>query len=173
MNAYAKVTLALLFASLPWQLQAMPQTQTATDAQGEPLTVKEARQLEKTAATEQDHERLAAYYQAQAEAAEKNLVAAQELERQWAPMEKASKTPDPYPHARRLVAEYSADVEKYSRLAADHQWVVEKYEIAARAPQDGGNANSASAMEVSPTANNGGKQHNAFILGPKVKGANN
>ena len=170
MKLYSKVTLGLLLASLPWQLQAMPSAaQAPRDASGEPLTAKEVRQLEKSAATEQDHERLAAYYQVQAEQAQKNLVNAQELERQWAPMERATKTPDPYPHAKRLVAEYSEQVQRYSRLAADHQWIAEKDEIAARALKDGGNANGATASELSPTQDNSGSQRNAFTLGPKVK----
>ncbi len=172
MKVYSKVTLGLLLASLPWQLQATTQSQAPRDASGEPLTAKEVRQLEKTAVTESDHQRLAAYYQVQTEQAEKNLLNAQELERQWGPMERASKTPDPYPHARRLVAEYSGQVEKYSRLAADHQWIVEKYEIAARALKDGGIPNGATASELSPTQNSSGGQRNAFTLGPKVKPSN-
>jgi len=172
MKLYSKVTLGLLLASMPWQLQATTQAQAPRDASGEPLTAKEVRQLEKTAVTAQDHERLAAYYQVQAEQAEKNLVNAQELERQWGPMEKASKTPDPYPHARRLVAEYSGEVEKYSRLSADHQWIAEKYEIAARALKDGGNANGATVTEMSPSQNSSGRQPNAFTLGPKQKPGN-
>jgi hypothetical protein len=170
MKLYSKVPLGLLLASLPWQLQATSQAaQAPRDASGEPLTVKEVRQLEKTAVTAEDHDRLAAYYQVQAEQAEKNLANAQELERQWGPMERASKTPDPYPHARRLVAEYSAEVQKYSRLSADHQWIAEKYEIAARALKDGGNANGVTASELSPTQDSSGSQRNAFNLGPKVK----
>ena len=168
MKVYSKVTLGLLLASMPWQLQATTQAQAPRDASGEPLTAKEVRQLEKTAASEVDHARLAAYYQVQAEQAEKNLVNAQELERQWGPMERASKTPDPYPHARRLVAEYSGQVEKYSRLAADHQWIVEKYEIAARALKDGVSANTAMSM-ANNTPKNSGTRPNMFNLGPKVK----
>jgi hypothetical protein len=168
MKRYSKVTLGLLFASLPWQLQAMPNAQTSPNASGAPLTAKEARQLEKSAVTAEDHERLAAYYQVQAEQAQKNLAAAEELERQWGPMERASKTPDPYPHARRLVAEYSADVQKYSQLAADQQWVAEKYEIATRAIKDGVSANSAMAM-ANNTPKNSGARPNMFNLGPKVK----
>src|ERR1700733_345486 len=122
MKLYSKVTLGLLLASLPWQLRAMPEAaQAPRDASGETLTAKEVPQLEKTAASAKDHQRLAAYYQVQSEQAQKKLAAAQELERQWGPMERASKTPDPYPHARRQVEEYTAQVEKHSRLAADHQ----------------------------------------------------
>jgi len=168
MKRYSKVTLGLLFASLPWQLQAMPNAQTSPNASGSPLTAKEVRQLEKTAVTAEDHERLAAYYQVQAEQAEKNLAAAEELERQWGPMERASKTPDPYPHARRLVAEYSADVQKYAQMAADHQWVAEKYEIATRAIKDGVSANTAMSM-ANNTPKNSGTRPNMFNLGPKVK----
>jgi hypothetical protein len=170
MKLYSKVTLGLLLASLPWQLRAMPEAaQAPRDASGEALTAKAVQQLEKTAVNAEDHQRLAAYYQLQAEQAQKKLAAAQELERQWGPMERASKTPDPYPHAKRLVAEYTAEAQKYSRLAADHQWVAEKYEIAARSLKDGGSTNGATASELSPTQNNSGVQRNAFILGPKGK----
>lgn len=166
MKVYSKVTLGLLLASLPWQLQAMPNAQTSPNASGAALTAKEARQLEKTAITAEDHERLAAYYQVQAEQAQKNLAAAEELERQWGPMERASKTPDPYPHARRLVAEYSAEVQKYSQQAADQQWVVEKYAIAARAMKDGVSPNTAMEMANSTSKNNDSRP-NMFNLGPK------
>lgn len=168
MKVYSTVTLALLFASLPWQLRAMPNAQTSPNASGAPLTAKQARQLEKTAVTAEDHERLAAYYQVQAEQAKKNLAAAEELEQKWGPMERASKTPDPYPHARRLVAEYSADVQKYSQLAADQQWVAEKYEIATRAMKDGVDPNTAMAMANSSPKDNGARP-NMFNLGPKAR----
>ena len=150
MNVYLKVIAALLVLSCaPLQLYATAQDQQAIprDSSGEPLTAKEVRQLEKTAINAADHRRLAAYYQVQAEQADKKLADAQELERKWGPMERASKTPDPYPHARRLVNEYTAQVQKYSRLAADHEWMAEKYEIAARALKNGGNTNDVSASE--------------------------
>jgi hypothetical protein len=175
MKLYSKVTLGLLLASMPWQLRAMPEAaQAPRDGSGETLTAKAVQQLEKTAVNAEDHQRLAAYYQVQAEQAEKKLANAQELEKQWGPMERASKTPDPYPHARRLVAEYSAEVQKYSRLSADHQWVAEKYEVAARALKDGGNASDVSAINnsVSQNSNGSGGQRNAFVLGPKVKPSN-
>ncbi len=124
--------------------------------------------MEKTAITASDHERLAAYYQAQAQQAEKKLQDAQALEQKWGPMERASKVPDPYPHARRLVWEYTAQVQKYSRLAADHQWIADKYEIAARALKAGGTASASSTNESSPTESSPNVR-NAFTLGPKGK----
>jgi hypothetical protein len=172
MKRYSQVALGLLLASLPWQLRAMPEAaQAPRDASGETLTAKAVQQLEKTAVNAEDHQRLAAYYQAQAGQAQKKLAAAQELERQWGPMERASKTPDPYPHAKRLVAEYSAEVQKYSRLSADHQWVAEKYEVAARGLKDGGSTSDVSAINSSAiqNSNSSGSQRNAFILGPKGK----
>ena len=170
MKLYSKVTLGLVLASMPWQLQAATQAQAPRDASGEPLTAKEVRQLEKTAVTAEDHRRLAAYYQVQAEQADKNLAVEEEVERQWGPLERASKTPDPYPHARRLVAEYSEQVQKYSRLAADHQWIAEKYEIAARALKDGGNPKRRSRDQDEPESEQQREsQPNAFTLGPKAK----
>ena len=159
-----KLTLALLFvAGAALQLHATSQDQQAIprDSSGEPLTAKEVRQLEKTAITASDHKQLAAYYQFQARQAEKNLTDAEELEKKWGPMERASKVPDPYPHARRLVNEYSAQLQKYSRLAADHQWMAEKSEIAARGLKSGG-----SSSESTPSESNT-KVKNTFTLGPK------
>jgi hypothetical protein len=93
---------------------------------GEPLTAKEVRQLEKTAVTAADHMRLAAYYRFQAEQSQNKLTDAEELLKEWYPMERSSKVPDPYPHAIRLVNEYSAQLEKYSRLAAKHEFEAQK-----------------------------------------------
>jgi hypothetical protein len=152
-----KVTLALIFiATVPLQLKA-----TAQGVSGEVLNAKQLRELEKSAITAADHERLAAYYQSQAEQAQKKLTDAEELEKKWGPMERASKVPDPYPHARRLVLDYSAQVQKYARLAADHQWIADKAEIAARALKAGGTAIGSSATESNP------KVRNTFTLGPK------
>src|SRR5579862_7845015 len=114
MRINLKVTAALLvLACAPLQLHATAQDQQAIprDSSGEPLTAKEVRQLEKTAINAADHRQLAAYYEFQAQQADKKLADAQELERKWGPMERATKTPDPYPHARRLVNEYTAQVQ--------------------------------------------------------------
>jgi hypothetical protein len=146
-------------------LHAMPQA--PTDASGEPLTAKEVRQLEKTAITAADHRQLAAYYQFQAQEAGKKLADATELEKKWGASERATKTPDPYPHARRFVNEYTAQVQKYSRLAEDHEWMAEKYDIAQRALKSGGSANDSAATENGANQSNGGER-NAFTLGPKA-----
>jgi hypothetical protein len=157
-----KVTLALIFiATVPLHLKA-----TAQGAPGEVLNAKQLRELEKSATTAADHERLAAYYQSQAEQAQKKLADAEELEKKWGPMERASKVPDPYPHARRLVAEYSAQVQKYSRLAENHQWMAEKYEIATRATKNAASTSDNSPSESNPKQSNGSGR-NAFTLGPK------
>jgi hypothetical protein len=97
---------------------------------GETLTAQQAKQLERSAKTAADHERLAAYYQSQLQQAQKNLADAQKLEEQWGATERASKTPDPYPHARRLVREYSDQVAKYSKLAANQSKIGEAMEAA-------------------------------------------
>jgi hypothetical protein len=157
-----KVTLALIFiATVPLHLKA-----TAQDASHEVLNAKQLREFEKSAVTAADHQRLAAYYQSQAEQSEKKLTDAQELQKKWGAEERASKVPDPYPHSRRLIAEYSTQVQKYSRLAEDHQWMAEKYEIATRAMKNGASTSDDSASESNPKQSNGSGR-NAFTLGPK------
>ena len=90
------LTLALIFvASVPLHLKANAQA-----ALGQVLTPNALRELEKSAKSAADHERLAAYYRSQAQIAQENLDDAEELLKKWGPIEKASKTPDPYPHAR-------------------------------------------------------------------------
>ena len=124
-------SLALVFVvSLSWQLRAVPQM--PRDSSGEPLTAKEARELEKTAATASEHRQIAAYYQFQAQLSGKKLADAEELLKKWYLMERALKAPDPYPHSIRLVNEYRAQVEKYSTLAAKHEWEAEKLDALAR-----------------------------------------
>lgn len=157
-----KIAAFLLVAGVPLQLAATQQAPAAPES--EQLTAKQVRDMEKTAVTAVDHERLAAYYQSKALEAEKNLEAAQALEQQWGAAERASKTPDPYPHARRLVGEYTEEVRKYAHLAADHEWIAEKYEMAARAAQ-GGQASNAAELTNTST---GDKPKNAFVLGPKT-----
>ncbi len=134
-----RITLAMIVvAGLPLHLKATPQAPSS-----EALTPSAVRELEKSAQTASDHERLAAYYRSQAQIAQKNLADAEELQKKWAPVERASKTPDPYPHARRLVSEYSAQVEKYSKLAANHDRAAQKL-------QAGGNSSSSGPTTTTP-----------------------
>lgn len=134
-----RITLAMIVvAGLPLHLKATTQAPS-----GEVLTPSAVRELEKSAQTASDHERLAAYYRSQAQIAQKNLADAEELLKKWGPIERASKTPDPYPHARRLVSEYSAQVEKYSKLAAKHDSAAQKLEAA-------GNSISSGPTTVTP-----------------------
>jgi hypothetical protein len=136
-----RITLAMIVvAALPLHLKATAQ---APSGSGEVLTPSAVRELEKSAQTASDHERLAAYYRSQAQIAQKNLDDAEELQKKWAPVERASKTPDPYPHARRLVSEYSAQVEKYSKLAAKH-------DAAAQKLQARGNSSSSGPTTTTP-----------------------
>ena len=151
----------IFVATVPLHMRA-----TAQDASHEVLNAKQLRELEKSAVTAADHQRLAAYYQSQALQAQKKLTDAEELEKKWWRMERASKVPDPYPHARRLVAEYSAEVQKYSRLAEDHQWMADKYDIAARAMKDAGSTTDNSASDSNPRRSSGSGR-NAFTPGPK------
>lgn len=100
--------------------QAQAQAEQAPPA-AEALTAVQAKHLEKSAKTAEDHQRLAAYYQTQLQQAQKNLADAQQLEKKWGPAERASKVPDPYPHARRMVRDYSAQVAKYTKLTVSHR----------------------------------------------------
>ena len=128
---FRNFSLAFLFVvSLSWLLWAVPQVPRGSS--GEPLTAKEVHQLEKTAVTAADHRQLAAYYRFQAQQSQKKLADAEELLKKWYPMERASKVPDPYPHSIRLVNEYSAQVEKYSKLAAKHQLEADQLEARTR-----------------------------------------
>jgi hypothetical protein len=111
------LTVLLLFAA-GVRIDSQAEQAAQQHSAGETLTAEKAKQLEKSAKTAADHERLAAYYESQLQQAQKNLADAQELQKKWGPIERSSKTPDPYPHSRRLVSEYSAEVAKYSRLAA-------------------------------------------------------
>lgn len=140
-NLIAAVVL-LFAASVQNHAQAGP-----SQSAGETLTAQQAKQLEKSAKTAADHERLAAYYEGQLQQAQKNLADAQELEKQWGPAERASKTPDPYPHARRLVREYSDQVAKYSRLAAEHKKTGQAIEAANAA---GGKSGEGKQETVAP-----------------------
>jgi hypothetical protein len=128
-----RMTLAMIvIASVPLHLKG-----TAQAPAGEVLTPSAVRELEKSAKTASDHERLAAYYRSQAQQAQKNLGDAEELLKKWGPTERASKTPDPYPHARRLVSEYSAQVGKYSKLAANHERAARKLEAGSNPSSSG------------------------------------
>ena len=161
----------LFFISVPLQAQSVP-LQAPLDSSGEPLTAKEVRQLEKTAITSADHRQLAAYYQYQAQQSQKKLTDAEELLKKWYPLERASKVPDPYPHSIRLTNEYSAQVQKYSRLAENHEWMAEKYDVAQRALKNGGSTNDSSASESSTDESGknqkSGGQGSSFTRGPKV-----
>jgi Skp family chaperone for outer membrane proteins len=134
-----KIALAMiLVVGMPLHSKATTQAPS-----GEVLTPSAVRELERSAKTASDHERLADYYRSQAQQAQKNLADAEELLKKWGPAERASKVPDPYPHARRLVSEYSAQAEKYSKLAANH-------EKAARKLEAGGNPNPNRPNDVTP-----------------------
>jgi hypothetical protein len=134
-----RITLAMIVvASVPLYLRG-----TAQAPSGEVLTASAVRELERSAKTAADHERLAAYYRSQTEQAQKNLADAEGLLKKWGPMERASKVPDPYPHARRLVSEYSAQVEKYSKRAANHERAAQKL-------QAGSNPISSSPTTAAP-----------------------
>jgi hypothetical protein len=161
-----RLSVLFLFA-VSGSLQLHAASQAPTDSAREPLTANQVRQLEKSAVTAADHRQLAAYYQFQAQEAAKKLADATELEKKWGASERATKTPDPYPHSRRLVSEYTAQLQKYSRLAEDHEWMAEKYDIAQRALKNGGSTNAAAISDNDVNQSSGGER-NAFTLGPKA-----
>ena len=144
MRSMLKPTVVLLIIVAAVHVQA-----NAQDTKGEALSAKQVRELEKSAVTAGDHHRLAAYYQAQALVAQKNLLDAQELYKKWGQSERASKVPDPYPHSQRLIQEYSAQLEKFSRLSADHDWIATKLEIAEKTMKaDAGSDTSTGGQEA-------------------------
>jgi hypothetical protein len=123
------LTVILLFAA-GVRIHSQAEQAAQPHSAGETLSAEKVKQLEKSAKTAADHERLAAYYESQLQQAQKNLADAQELEKKWGPIERTSKTPDPYPHSRRLVRQYSAEVAKYSQLAASHHKLAQSIEAA-------------------------------------------
>ena len=109
--------------SLPAKSQAAPDA-AATGT----INAKQVKELEKSAITAADHRRLAAYYQAQADITAKKLADAHWLDDEWAGVNRWSKQPDPYPHTKRLIGEYSDQLVKYHELADNHLWEAIKIE---------------------------------------------
>jgi hypothetical protein len=98
--------------------------QLAATAQGTPagsLTSIEARQLERSAKTAADHMRLADYYRLQARKSEQKLTDVREQMKQSGLLAYSTKVPNSYTMARNNADRYSADLEKYSKLVAQHE----------------------------------------------------
>jgi len=120
MHVLLKAALALVFvASLPLNLKAAPQRSS-----GEPLTAKEVRKAEKEARTAADHARLAAYYQSKAQRLQTKLAEAEDLVDYWgrkSEMVNRQKIPNPYFSAKNLAGSYREELERTTKLAADHR----------------------------------------------------
>jgi hypothetical protein len=98
--------------------------QLAATAQGSPagsLTSREARQLEHSGKTAADHLRLADYYRLRARKSEQKLADAREQMKQSGSLAYSTKVPNSYTMARNNADRYSADLEKYSKLVAQHE----------------------------------------------------
>ena len=116
MHANVKVVLAFgLVVAMPLYASASAQGK----AEGT-LTAKEAHQLERTANTAVDHARLADFYRLQAHHTEQKLAGAKEQMRRASWLESSTKVPNAYTIARNNVDRYSAELEKYSKLALAH-----------------------------------------------------
>ena len=116
MKSDFKIVLAFVFlASMPLYLGAKTQNTT-----GDVLTAKEVRQAEASAKTASDHERIATYYQAQAERAQQDLERAQDMIKQWSWM-RLSKAPNPYTQALALAETSKAQLKNFTKLANDQE----------------------------------------------------
>ena len=135
-----RITLAMIVvAGLPLHLKATPQAPSS-----EALTPSAVRELEKSAQTASDHETTCGLLSVSgSDRAEKPGRCRRTAEEMGSRGNAPRRPPDPYPHARRLVSEYSAQVEKYSKLAANHDRAAQKL-------QAGGNSSSSGPTTTTP-----------------------
>ena len=115
MRVYLKAALAIMVASVPLQLGAVPQKAS------EPLTAREIQKAEKEAKTAADHLRLAAYYRLEAQQDQKKLADAEDTMKHWSWMATWTKLPNAYSSSKTEVDAYRAKLEKVTKLAADHE----------------------------------------------------
>ena len=126
-----KTSLALLFvASVPLTLSAAAQNPTSGA-----LTAKEVRQAEASAKTASDHAQLAVYYQSKAQQTQSKLAYEEDLMRRFSWMAGSTKIPNPYWSARTQADNYRAELEKVTKLAADHQKTAESLQASAQPAQ--------------------------------------
>lgn len=131
MNAHARVALVLmLVVGGPLCLKASSQNTLSANQPpaGELLSGKQARQLEKTARTPADHERLAEYYRLQTLKAQKNRQFGEDLMENFAWMRNVSRVPNQYTEGRDMVAQSNARIDKFSKLAANHEQIAKTLE---------------------------------------------
>jgi hypothetical protein len=121
---------ALVVAGAPLHLGAAPQ-----GSPGEPLSAKEVRKAEKNARTAEDHLRLSAWYQSQAQEAQNKLTEEEDLvAHYWAQnpeMLTRTKIPNPYWNAQALARAYREELARATKLAADHRKMAESLEAKA------------------------------------------
>jgi hypothetical protein len=126
MHANWKVVLAFaLVAAVPLHLRAADTV----------LTAKEAHQLEASAKTVSDHARLAEFYRLQAQQTEQKLAGAKEQMKRASWLENSTKVPNAYTMARNNAERYSEQLEKSSKLAANHENAAKSLEAAADSRQ--------------------------------------
>jgi hypothetical protein len=119
MRVYLKTALAIMVATLPLQLGAVPQKVS------EPLTAREVQKAEKEAKTAADHIRLAAYYRLEAQQDQKKLIDAEDTMKHWSFMENWTKLPNAYSSSKSQVDAYRGKFENATKLAADHERLVQ------------------------------------------------
>ena len=115
MRVYLKTALAIMVATLPLQLGAVPQKAS------EPLTSREVQKAEKEAKTAADHLRLAAYYRLEAQQDQTKLADAEDTMKHWSWMATWTKLPNAYSSSKTEVDIYRAKFEKATKLAIDHE----------------------------------------------------
>jgi hypothetical protein len=121
---------ALFLASVPLQLRATPQSPS-----GEPLTSKDVRKAEASAKTAGDHLRLAQYYESKAQLTRSKLAEAEDLVNYWSQkdwMVNRTKVPNPYTSAKSLADSYRYELDKTTKLAADHRKMAETLQASSR-----------------------------------------
>jgi hypothetical protein len=123
MRGYLKTALAIMVATLPLQLGAVPQKAT------EPLTSREVQKAEKEAKTAADHLRLAAYYRLEAQQAQSKLADAQDTMKHWSFMENWTKLPNAYSSSKSQADAYRAKFENATKLAADHEKTAQSLQV--------------------------------------------
>jgi hypothetical protein len=115
MRVYLKTAVAVIVATLPLQLGAVPQKVS------EPLTAREVQKAEKEAKTAADHLRLAAYYRLEAQQDQKKLADAEDTMKHWSFMENWTKLPNAYSSSKTQADAYRAKFDNATKLAADHE----------------------------------------------------
>jgi hypothetical protein len=115
-HTHCRVALALVLA-------AVAQRADPPTSSGEPLSAKEVKRAEKKARTSDDHLRLAAWYEYAALQKQAELKEQEDLVNYWGrtSMATRTKTPNPYWNAQALARLYREQLNKLTKLAAEHR----------------------------------------------------